>query len=263
MTSRNSLQSASYLPPSSPFQAQVQSTSTSSLVTPTLSLLADPPPRFLDAAAYDYLVIEMVGALRGGAKRAEEKRRAVEKEMIEAGLLPASSSSLEKQGKKEKDRESTGSGGSGVRSSGLGVTKVDDPEEEGLRVRLEAIGIHVGSNIAERLCKDRGARFTDTLDAVKFVCKDVWALCWDKQVDNLRTNHRGVYVLQDNAFKPILRISSFEGHADAVRRAKLFVAMPAGIIRGALARIGYHGVVVPEITTLPQCTFQVKLPKGS
>ena len=55
--------------------------------------------------------------------------------------------------------------------------------------------------------------------------------------------------------------------------------MPAGIIRGALARIGYQAAVVPEVMTLPQCklyilsagllakhlsgTFQVKLPKGS
>ena len=40
-----------------------------------------------------------------------------------------------------------------------------------------------------RLCRDR-PRFGDTLDVVKFICKDVWSACWDKQVDNLRTNHR-------------------------------------------------------------------------
>ena len=32
--------------------------------------------------------------------------------------------------------------------------------------------------------------FSETLDAIKFICKDIWAACWDKQVDNLRTNHR-------------------------------------------------------------------------
>jgi len=32
--------------------------------------------------------------------------------------------------------------------------------------------------------------FAETLDAIKFICKDIWAACWDKQVDNLRTNHR-------------------------------------------------------------------------
>jgi hypothetical protein len=40
-----------------------------------------------------------------------------------------------------------------------------------------------------RLCRDRPL-FSETLDVVKFICKDVWSACWDKQVDNLRTNHR-------------------------------------------------------------------------
>ena len=31
--------------------------------------------------------------------------------------------------------------------------------------------------------------------------------------------------------------------------------MPAGIIRGALSRLGFQGTVVPEVTTLPQCTL--------
>lgn len=31
--------------------------------------------------------------------------------------------------------------------------------------------------------------------------------------------------------------------------------MPAGIIRGALARIGYQAAVVPEVTALPQCMY--------
>jgi len=43
------------------------------------------------------------------------------------------------------------------------------------------------------LSKDR-PRFSDTLDIIKFLCKDIWAAVWDKQVDNLRTNHRvGTY----------------------------------------------------------------------
>ena len=65
------------------------------------------------------------------------------------------------------------------------------------------------------------------------------------------------------------------------RRNAQYAAMPAGIIRGALARMGFQAAVVPEVTALPQCTsssirishptgpnifegtFQVKLPKGS
>ena len=43
--------------------------------------------------------------------------------------------------------------------------------------------------VRSRLIKDR-QRFTDPLDTIKFICKEVWVAVWDKQVDNLRTNHR-------------------------------------------------------------------------
>lgn len=33
-------------------------------------------------------------------------------------------------------------------------------------------------------------RFNDTLDVIKFICKDLWMLVFRKQVDNLKTNHR-------------------------------------------------------------------------
>ena len=32
---------------------------------------------------------------------------------------------------------------------------------------------------------------------------------------------KGVYVLTDNAFKPLLRISSFEGQMDALKKARI------------------------------------------
>ena len=43
-----------------------------------------------------------------------------------------------------------------------------------------------GSN---RFSRDR-PRFTDTLDVIKFLCKDMWTLVFRKQIDNLKTNHR-------------------------------------------------------------------------
>lgn len=81
---------------------------------------------------------------------------------------------------------------------------------------------------------------------------------------------QGIYVLQDNQFRPVTRISSWEGRAEAIRLAKIvradtvisvppftilqYVMMPAGVIKGALSRLGYNGTVTPEITSLPQCT---------
>ena len=40
-----------------------------------------------------------------------------------------------------------------------------------------------------RFSRDR-PRFTDTLDVIKFLCKDMWSLLFRKQIDNLKTNHR-------------------------------------------------------------------------
>ncbi|EJD04562.1 transport protein particle component [Fomitiporia mediterranea MF3/22] len=264
MALRSSLQSPAYTSTAA---------SSSSLVTPSLSLLADPPVRLADAAALDYLVIEMVHALRASASVATERVKRVERELLDAGLGPApappekSVTLKEKERLKKDGRESVGSTRTRVSSLagqcyGLDTSMSEaEEDEESLRLRLEAIGVHVGGNVAERLCRER-PRFGDTLDAIKFICKDVWSTCWDKQVDNLRTNHRGVYVLQDNQFKPISRISSYEGTADAIRRAKIYVALPVGIIRGALARMGYHATVVPEIQHIPACTFQIKLPRS-
>ncbi|KAH8921456.1 hypothetical protein BT69DRAFT_331994 [Atractiella rhizophila] len=100
-------------------------------------------------------------------------------------------------------------------------------EERELRHRLDAIGHRVGWAMAERLTRDRppfalqaqpapnmpnassshGPSSTskeppkpEPLEIIKFVCKDLWITLYGKQIDNLRTNHRGVWVLQDNRF---------------------------------------------------------------
>ena len=44
-------------------------------------------------------------------------------------------------------------------------------------------------------------------------------LVFKKQVDNLKTNHRGVYVLTDNSFRPLSRMSSNPG-GQAVAKAQ-------------------------------------------
>ena len=36
---------------------------------------------------------------------------------------------------------------------------------------------------------------------IKFICKEIWQVVFLKQIDNLRTNHKGTYRLQDNAFR--------------------------------------------------------------
>lgn len=42
-------------------------------------------------------------------------------------------------------------------------------------------------------------------------------LVFKKQIDNLKTNHRGVYVLTDQAFRPLSRMSTDTGGQAVVR----------------------------------------------
>lgn len=135
--------------------------------------------------------------------------------------------------------------------------KLDDEEErDAVFWRLEGLGYRVGQGLVERFSLTR-PRFTDTLDVIKFLCKDLWMLVFRKQIDNLKTNHRGVYVLTDNSFKPFSRMSTEPG-GNAVGRAEPFLWFPCGIIRGALASMGINATVQAETSELPGATFQIK-----
>ncbi|KAI7866052.1 transport protein particle component [Spinellus fusiger] len=142
----------------------------------------------------------------------------------------------------------------------------NETDSEAVFYKLETLGYAVGQRLVERFTKDR-PRFADTLDVVKFICKDFWTLMFKKQIDNLKTNHRasrllcGVYVLQDNNFRWFMRMSTDIGGADSARKAAPYIWFPCGIIRGALANLGVPSVVVAETSNLPQCTFQIKIVK--
>ncbi|XP_041429183.1 trafficking protein particle complex subunit 6B isoform X3 [Xenopus laevis] len=82
-----------------------------------------------------------------------------------------------------------------------------DAENGKCITKLENMGFRVGQGLIERFTKDT-ARFKDELDIMKFVCKDFWTSVFKKQIDNLRTNHQGIYVLQDNKFRLITQMSA-------------------------------------------------------
>lgn len=67
----------------------------------------------------------------------------------------------------------------------------------------------------------------DQLDIFKFICKEFWSFVFGKQVDNLKTNHRGVYVLQVQDFP---WSSRFSGDSMAPDNAKLTILVPHKIV---------------------------------
>ncbi|KAF1812048.1 BET3 family protein [Eremomyces bilateralis CBS 781.70] len=128
---------------------------------------------------------------------------------------------------------------------------------EAAYLRLEGLGYRVGLGVAERFSRDR-PRVTEPLDIIKFICKDVWSIIFRKQIDNLKTNHRGIFVLTDNNFKPIHRISMEKGRDGMLAQTQAFLVFPGGIIRGALAAMGITASVSAESQEIPAATFQIR-----
>lgn len=121
--------------------------------------------------------------------------------------------------------------------------------------KLEQMGYRVGQSLIEKFTKD-ASRFKDELDMMKFVCRDYWTTLFSKQIDNLRTNHQGVYVLNDNSFKLLSKISVSRQY---VLECQKYVAFPCGLIRGALAGLGVSSFVSADINEMPAVKFQVEI----
>lgn len=51
------------------------------------------------------------------------------------------------------------------------------------------MGHKIGERLVERVSRDT-PRFKNELDAVVFICKTFWMHTFNKQVDNLKTNHQ-------------------------------------------------------------------------
>lgn len=123
--------------------------------------------------------------------------------------------------------------------------------------KLENVGFRVGQGLIERLTKDT-ARFKDELDVMKFICKDFWTCVFKKQIDNLRTNHQGIYVLQDNKFRLLSQLSAGKQYLDL---APKYLAFTCGLVRGGLSNLGVKSIVTAEVSVMPACKFQVMIQK--
>ena len=156
------------------------------------------------------------------------------------------------------------------------------PTEEQLTIaaemaaaKLERIGWTVGYRWTERLAQhktwnavapttngdDAAAVAAQQLEAVKFLCKEVWMEVFRKQIDKLQTNHRGVFVLKDLDLKWMARFPAGPEHSRVA--AIRFLAFPCGLIRGALANLGIPSVVscdfLADGQNMAACSFNIKV----
>ncbi|XP_059914681.1 trafficking protein particle complex subunit 6b [Gadus macrocephalus] len=138
------------------------------------------------------------------------------------------------------------SGANGETENGKNITK------------LEAMGFRVGQGLIERFTKET-PRFKDELDVMKFICKDFLTCLFKKQIDNLRTNHQGIYVLQDNSFRLLSQLSAGKQYLE---HAPKYLAFTCGLVRGGLSDLGLKSVVTAEVAGMPACKFQVMIQKA-
>ncbi|CCC13481.1 hypothetical protein SMACR_07105 [Sordaria macrospora] len=234
---------------------------------------SDPTARFLASSCLDFLLIELVPMAYRITNQLDSASPSDSSSTNGGGDDAQSTATGSAAGAQRNSVLSSGTGG-GLSAGGLGggglgaggslngsgngsARKMDEDEErDAVFARLEGLGYRVGQGLVERFSRDR-PRFNDTLDVIKFLCKDLWTLVFRKQVDNLKTNHRGVYVLTDNSFRPLSRMSA-ETSSQAIARAQPFLWFPCGVVRGALAAMGINATVTAESSELPAAVFQIK-----
>ncbi|CAF0869534.1 unnamed protein product [Rotaria sordida] len=124
---------------------------------------------------------------------------------------------------------------------------------------LSQIGYRVGYSLSERLSKEN-PRYRDELDTVKYLCKELWICLFKKQVDNLRTNHQGVYVIHDGRFRLLQQtLITMNKPIDNINRLHaLYIAYSTGLMRGILTNMGYPCRVTAEIVDFG-VRFQIEI----
>jgi hypothetical protein len=126
--------------------------------------------------------------------------------------------------------------------------KENETDIDSSSLYLSQIGYRVGYSLSERLSKEN-PRYRDELDTVKYLCKELWICLFKKQVDNLRTNHQGVYVIHDGRFRLLQQtLLTMNKPVDNINRIHtLYIAYSTGLLRGILTNMGYPCRVTAEI----------------
>ncbi len=153
---------------------------------------------------------------------------------------------------------------------------------ETIAAKMERIGFDVGYRLVESLSQSKSlipptahaktpSQSLLQLEAIKFICKEFWLEVFRKQIDKLQTNHKGIFVLKDLDFKWLDKVPSIvdsgeveednggEGRIMAIK----ILALPCGLIRGALSNLGIAAVVscdfMDDGKNMNSCSFNVKI----
>lgn len=120
-------------------------------------------------------------------------------------------------------------------------------------------GIEVGVKLGMIFTAERTARFSNEVDCVKWLCKEVWRdILFGHIAGRLQTDRQSLYVIHDDAFPWFKNISG--GSETDTKVYNAYGNFCAGILQGCLESICISSTVTcilaPE--NLKLCSFQIQ-----
>ncbi|KAF2151137.1 trafficking protein particle complex subunit 6A [Myriangium duriaei CBS 260.36] len=221
----------------------------------------------LSASAFDHLLIELVPLSYRIVSQLSARDSALASQTSNLSLFSPRRHASRRTAPSTTSDAKPGPSSTIATTTAPAATEADEDEDDTAREavfhRLDGQGYRVGQALAERF-SPLTPRPSTPLDAIKFICKDLWTYLYKKQIDNLKTNHRGTFVLTDARFAPIARVSvdtraGPKALETALRQAQPFLWWHCGVVRGALAALGVEVAVNAETQELPVAVFQVRV----
>ena len=137
-------------------------------------------------------------------------------------------------------------------ASNNNASESETPSSSASSSRIAALGEEVGAALAELLTSRKKPPLSSQIEIVKWVCKDFWSAVFSKPIDNLKTNHKGTFVLRDTSFRWTKRVSqNVYGGVERVPGSVLcaeYLALPEALVKGALKAFGLDATVKAETT---------------
>lgn len=85
---------------------------------------------------------------------------------------------------------------------------------------------------------------------------------FSKQVDNLRTNNTGTFIINDDSFKFIARVSSSDHESKEFKdKVKCYEMFVVGLIKGGLINLGFeHSLQITPLFKDQKLTLTITVP---
>ncbi|KAJ6239164.1 trafficking protein particle complex subunit 6b [Anaeramoeba flamelloides] len=154
--------------------------------------------------------------------------------------------------------------------------------------RLISHGFRIGRRLAE-MYSIEVPRLVDDESRLRFIGKNFWKKLFGKKINSLRTNHKGIWMLQDNEFKLLNHLSFpfkrnnenqqfFMGGMKIQNKKKMeknnrlktlhnseeqeflqrYLSLFIGILQGAISNLGIQCKITINCNKLPNCSFTIE-----